>query len=143
MNENITELLDEEICQELHLMSGLQFGSEEKEAAIDDLVALYKLRIEEEKIAASNEEMKLKAEMDEKRLVQENEAQIVTDEINRKRFADEKLSWKIRIGIDAASLILPLIFYAYWMRVGLKFEETGTFTSTTFRGLFNRFRPTK
>ena len=101
MNENITELLDEEICQELHLMSGLQFGSEEKEAAI------------------------------------------VTDEINRKRFADEKLSWKIRIGIDAASLILPLIFYAYWMRVGLKFEETGTFTSTTFRGLFNRFRPTK
>lgn len=31
----------------------------------------------------------------------------------------------------------------YLFLKGFKFEETGTYTSTTFRGLFNRFRPTK
>lgn len=38
---------------------------------------------------------------------------------------------------------IPMVFYAYWMKKGFKFEETGTFTSTTFRGLFNKFKPTK
>ena len=47
-----------------------------------------------------------------------------------------------RLGVEAAAIILPLIFYGIWMRRGFKFEETGTFTSTTFRSLFNRFRPT-
>ena len=48
-----------------------------------------------------------------------------------------------RLGIAAAELLIPLMFYGIWMRKGFKFEETGTYTSTTFRGLFNRFRPTK
>lgn len=42
-----------------------------------------------------------------------------------------------------AELILPLIFYGVWMRRGLKFEETGTFTSQTFKWLASRFKPTK
>lgn len=48
-----------------------------------------------------------------------------------------------KVGIAAAELLIPLMFYGIWMRKGFKFEETGTYTSTTFRGLFNRFRPTK
>lgn len=44
---------------------------------------------------------------------------------------------------DVALTGIPMIFYAYWMKKGFKFEETGTFTSTTFRGLFNKFKPTK
>ena len=49
----------------------------------------------------------------------------------------------LRIGVDVAGIILPLIFYGIWLRRGFKFEETGTFTSTTFRSLFNKFRPTR
>lgn len=48
-----------------------------------------------------------------------------------------------KVGIAAAELLIPLMFYGIWMWKGFKFEETGTYTSTTFRGLFNRFRPTK
>jgi hypothetical protein len=47
------------------------------------------------------------------------------------------------LGIEIIGIGLPLIFYASWMRRGFKFEETGTYTSTTFKGLFNRFKPTK
>lgn len=48
-----------------------------------------------------------------------------------------------KIGIAAAELVLPLMFYGVWMRRGLRFEETGTFTSQTFKNLFNRFKPTR
>lgn len=48
-----------------------------------------------------------------------------------------------RFGMAAAELVLPLMFYGVWMRRGFKFEQDGTFTSQTFRGLFSRFRPTK
>ena len=48
-----------------------------------------------------------------------------------------------RLGMAAAELVLPLMFYGVWMRRGFKFEQDGTFTSQTFRGLFSRFRPTK
>lgn len=49
----------------------------------------------------------------------------------------------LRLGLEVASLVLPLMFYAAWMDKGFKFEREGTYTSTTFRGLFNRFRPTR
>lgn len=48
-----------------------------------------------------------------------------------------------RVGMAAAELLLPLMFYAVWMRRGFRFEENGTYTSQTFRGLFSRFKPTK
>ena len=48
-----------------------------------------------------------------------------------------------RLGISAAELILPLMFYGIWMNRGFKFEKDGTYTSQTFRSLFSRFKPTK
>ena len=56
---------------------------------------------------------------------------------------EKKKERLVKIGIAAAELVLPLMFYAVWFRKGLKFEETGSFTSTTFKGLINRFRPSK
>ncbi len=61
---------------------------------------------------------------------------------NEKEFDEKVKDRYFRLGVEAAAIILPLIFYGIWMRRGFKFEETGTFTSTTFRGLFNRFKPT-
>lgn len=62
----------------------------------------------------------------------------------RLRIEDESRKDRyFRLGVEAAGIILPLIFYGIWLRKGFKFEETGTFTSTTFRSLFNKFRPTR
>lgn len=49
----------------------------------------------------------------------------------------------IKLGMDAASIVLPLMFYGHWMNKGMKFEETGTFTSKTFTNFLNRMNPTK
>ena len=43
----------------------------------------------------------------------------------------------------ADGTVIAAWFGGSWEKKGFKFEETGTFTSTTFRSLFSRFKPTK
>ena len=73
----------------------------------------------------------------------EDEANTRDDELKQTQIAEQVKDRYFRLGIAAAELMIPLMFYGIWMKKGFKFEETGTYTSTTFRGLFNRFRPTK
>lgn len=137
MDENsIKELLSEEIAEEIQALSTLEAGSKEKSTAIEDLTKLYKLRIEENKS---------EWEADEKynRRVMEDEANTRDDELKQIQITEQVKDRYFRLGIAAAELMIPLMFYGIWMKKGFKFEETGTYTSTTFRGLFNRFRPTK
>ena len=69
--------------------------------------------------------------------------QLKGEQIKAAQLSEQGKDRYIKWGLEAAGIVLPLIFYAAWMRRGFKFEETGTYTSATFRGLFNRFRPTK
>lgn len=129
MDEEIRKLLEEEIKREIRDLSTLEPGSKEKSTAIEDLAKLYRLRIEETR----NE-----WDFNEKYESRDSDMQF------KKNQLEEQVKDRyFRLGVEAAGIILPLIFYGIWMRKGFKFEETGTFTSTTFRSLFNRFRPTK
>ncbi len=105
------ELLNEEIKYILEDLSNLPEDSEERTMMVDNLVKLYKLKIDENK--------------------------------NSEDSAAKKKDQYLGYGIDIAGIVLPLIFYGVWMGRGFKFEEKGTFTSQTFKGLINRFRPTK
>lgn len=125
MNEEIKKLLDEEIKAEIAEISYLESGSEQKSKAIEDLTKLYRLKIDESK----NDDA-LMIQKQEQKLREDQKAEQVKDRY-------------FRVGIAAAELVLPLIFYGVWMSKGFKFEETGTYTSGTFRNLFNRFKPTK
>lgn len=129
MDEEIREMLGEEIKAGLSDLSSLETGSKEKSEAIDDLVKLYKLKIEESK-----------AEMDYLKEIDEHER---SDQTKREQLSEQVKDRYFKLGIAAAELVLPLMFYAVWMKRGFQFEKDGTYTSTTFRGLFNRFRPTK
>jgi len=129
MDEEIKEMLGEEIKAGLSDLSSLETGSKEKSEAIDDLVKLYKLKIEESK-----------AEMDYLKEIDEHER---SDQTKREQLSEQVKDRYFKLGIAAAELVLPLMFYAAWMKRGFQFEKDGTYTSTTFRGLFNRFRPTK
>ena len=121
----IQNLLDEEIVRRLKGLNSMESGSKEIGVAIEDVEHLFKMRVEERKL---NNELESNAREERDKLVE-----------NASRAKDRY----IRLGLDVAGLILPLMFYGIWMAKGLKFEETGTFTSTTFRTLFNKFKPTK
>ena len=121
----IQNLLDEEIVRRLKGLNDMESGSKENGVAIEDVEHLFKMRVEEKKL---NSELESNAREERDKLVE-----------NAARAKDRY----IRLGLDVAGLILPLMFYGIWMAKGFKFEESGTFTSTTFRNLFNRFKPTK
>lgn len=80
---------------------------------------------------------------DEKSEVIKNLAALYKLRIEAFQLDENTLDRYAKIGIAAAELVLPLIFYGVWMSRGLRFEETGTFTSQTFKNLFNRFKPTR
>ena len=88
----------------------------------DFVINNRKLDIEE---ISGNESLKLKS----KELAQE----IIRDTMNDK----VKL---IDLGVQAAGIILPIMFYGSWMKKGLEFEKSGTFTSNTFKSLISKFK---
>ena len=88
----------------------------------DFMINNRKLDIEE---ISGNESLKLKS----KELAQE----IIKDTMNDK----VKL---IDLGVQAAGIILPIMFYGSWMKKGLEFEKNGTFTSNTFKSLISKFK---
>ena len=129
MDEEIRDLLGEEIKTEIRDLSTFEPGSKEKSIAIEDLAKLYKLRIDETR----NE-----WDFNEKYESRDSDIQFKKDQLE-----EQVKDRYFKLGVEAASIILPLMFYAAWMKRDFRFEETGTYTSTTFRGLFNRFKPTK
>ena len=154
MSENIKELLNEEIAAEIQAISSLDSGSEEKSKAIEDLAKLYRLRIEETKSELDAEDKRSRRTLESEANVRENEikksqldeqikADVQDEQYKRSQLDEQVKDRYFKLGIAAPELLIPIMFYGIWMRKGFKFEETGTYTSTTFRGLFNRFRPTK
>ena len=154
MSENIKELLNEEIAAEILAISSLPSGSEEKSKAIEDLAKLYRLRIEETKSELDAEDKRSRRTLESEANVRENDikksqldeqikADVQDEQYKRSQLDEQVKDRYFKLGIAAAELLIPIMFYGIWMRKGFKFEETGTYTSTTFRGLFNRFRPTK
>lgn len=118
MEKEIKQMLEDEIKSEFKNLSSMDAGSSEHTAAVKSLAELYRLNIEE------TERQK--------------------DDVSKNAQLTEQAKDRyFRLGIEAAGLVLPMVFYGIWMRRGFKFEETGTFTSTTFKGLFNKFKPTR
>ena len=53
----------------------------------------------------------------------------------------ERILNAIRLGIDIAGIVLPLVFYGKWMRAGYEYEQTGIVCSPTFKNFINKMRP--
>ncbi len=60
-----------------------------------------------------------------------------------KELKKAKLFDGIKMGVEIVGITAPLVFYGIWMNRGLQFEEEGSFTSQTFKGLIGKFKPTK
>ena len=149
----IKNLLDKAIEAELTNLGSLSPDDEKKSEAIKNLTALHK-RIDEIKAKTDADEKRLRRAMDSKqhraeltlkeRQADGDEAARANEEqLKQHQLDDLVIDRYVRIGVATAELVLPLVFYGVWMSRGLKFEETGTFTSQTFKNLFNRFKPTR
>ena len=143
MNEEIRQALADEILDQFENLKNLDPGSKEQQTAVENITKLYRLGLEDVKADADYDEKLYRRDVDVQHERDELDKQAREEEFKRNQLSEQIKDRYFRLGIEVAGIILPLMFYASWMKKGFKFEETGTYTSTTFRGLFNRFRPTK
>lgn len=143
----IKTLLDDVIETEIEHLKGLPSGKEERASAIRDLAALHKLRIEEIKAQTDADEKCERRVMDsdarQAELAGKNADRDREEAFQNRQLKEQKIDRYVRVVVAGVELVLPLMFYGIWMRRGFKFEESGVYSSTTFKNLFNRFRPTK
>ncbi len=129
MGEENKRLLDEELKAIITQLSSLDPTNQEYAVVVENYTKLYKLKLEEDKIANEHLENIEKMEVDE--------------DYKAAQLAETVKDRKTKFVISAAEVVLPIVFYSVWMVLGFKFEEHGSLTSQVFKGLHSRFRPTK
>ena len=139
MENTIEGLLDDVIKSELEKVKDSTMSPEEKRTMVEYLVKLNSIQTERKEVKRKETELELK------HLELEDKIEVQTDdkaykEVLAKR---EMLQTFVKGGIEVFGVVAPIMFYSAWMKRGLRFEETGTYTSQTFKGLFGKFKPTK
>lgn len=125
----LNEMMDKELKHRFEDLEGLETGSDEQSKATDNIVKLYKLRMDEN-------EQNVSKEADEDKLLLEKSKL----ELEAEKAKDDKL---IRILTTVTSVGISIAGFAvgsHWYGKGFKFEETGTICSSTFKGLMKDFR---
>lgn len=125
----INQLVDLELKRQLKALPGLETGSAEQTAAVKNLTVLYEARINEDKLL-----------LDAKEKQEARESELRLKEADRE---EKKVDRMFHAGIALLEIGLPLVCYGHWFRKGLKFEETGSITSSMMRNLINKFRTKK
>ena len=125
----LNEMMDKELKRRFEDLENLKTGSDEQSNATDNIVKLYRLRMDEN-------EQNVSKEADEDKLLLEKSKL----ELEAEKAKDDKL---IRILTTVTSVGISIAGFAvgsHWYGKGFKFEETGTICSSTFKGLMKDFR---
>lgn len=125
----LNERLDKELERRFEDLGNLKTGSDEQGKATDNIVKLYKLRMDE------NEQENSKNADEDKAVLERHKL-----ELEEQKAKDDKL---IRILTTVTSVGVTIAGFAvgsHWYGKGFKFEETGTICSSTFKGLMRDFR---
>lgn len=125
----LNERLNKELERRFEDLENLETGSDEQGKATDNIVKLYKLRMDENEQESSKNADKDKAVLERHKL-----------ELEEQKAKDDKL---IRILTTVTSIGVTIAGFAvgsHWYGKGFKFEETGTICSSTFKGLMKDFR---
>ncbi len=147
MNEDIIVMLDEQIKAGLGGLSGIAVGSKEYTETIEGLAKLYRLRIDDSKAAMEynkeiDDENFRRDQMEQEQ--KQHQEQVEREEQSRKeQLTEQKKDRYVRIGIAAAELIVPLVFFAKIYQMGYDLEKDGTFTVQTLKNLIRFVKPTK
>lgn len=111
LDANIRKMLDDEYTETLKAVSEAQAGSDEAKWELQKLTELHKQRMNEEQTE------------------RDSYVQFEELELKKKQAKDGKFDRITKVALDGAAIVVPCVVSSYWMGKGLKFEETGSFTS--------------
>ena len=140
-NEVYIEDRFEELIGELvEKVRVLEPGTEQHEKASKALATLYDTRVKYTDIGMTHEDREAQMEIEKTNM--ERELAIKEAQLKEQKETHIK-ELLINAGIGLAGIVIPLAAYGVWVNKGFKFEQTGTFTSSTFKNLFRTFKPNK
>lgn len=126
---DIENLLYDEITTDFEKLRGMDIGSDERKATVDELAKLMDRAIEMKKV---ENDCKDKAE-----------TRLSEQAMKLQQLEDDKKDRLVKNITTAAGVVLPLIVTIWGTKVSLKFEEEGTFTTIMGRGFINKLLPKK
>ena len=109
----------------------------------DDKFNSMKTDIEGMKIKLERDIENRKINLDE--IKNNNEYEISTNKYlsDKNKETEARIDRLIKLGVDGLAILAPIILYNTWMKKGFEFEENGSITSNTFKGLIGKFKPTR
>lgn len=143
MDEQIRQALANEVLNQLNDLGNLAPGSKEQQTAVENVVKLYRLALDDIKTDSDYDEKLYRRDVDEQHKNDELERQTREEQFKRDQLVEQKKDRYFRMGIEVAGIVLPLMFYACWIDRGFTLETDGTYTSKTLMSLLNKFKPTK
>lgn len=120
MNSETWEtLVDEEIVDEINQLRGMEVGTEQYKTTVDGIVKLIK---------ESNETERLKAERE-----KADEAREFEKNLKLKQHREEQIDRWVKNGLTLLSIGGGILLTIWGTNKTLRFEETGTITTTAGR----------
>lgn len=143
MKNEVKEALNEELLREIRRVKHMGAGTDDESKAVANIAKLLAQVNDAEKIdnevvfKADDTDLKLnQLEFERDKFKAESERLKAEAEVSKKQ-------GRIKLVIDGAAVIIPAGLYLWLCSKGFKFEESGTFTSTTFRNLINKIKPSR
>lgn len=125
----LNERLDKELERRFEDLENLKTGSDEQVKATENIVKLYRMRMEENEKQANKEAEEDKLQLEKHK----HELEISKADDDRKI---RKTTIWTGVGTTAVSTVVGVCL----ILKGFKFEETGTICSSTFKNLMKDFR---
>lgn len=133
------ELLENRLATDFELLDNAE--GEEREKLIEDISALYKLKIEEDKNDLDYDDRYNKRLQEKERLDKECKFKNQELELRSKEEKNRTRVGLITAGVTAAIALMGNVFYSIWYHKGLKFEETGTVATHQTKNLESKMVP--
>lgn len=144
MNREIKKEIEEYVLREFKHLEDLDSQDEEctsvRDSSIKNINILVDL-LQKEDVNNNNLHLENR-KIDEAEMKNNSDTEIKKKELNIKSKIDIELRSDriIKILVDGATIIVPVVFYNLWMDRGFEFEKTGTFCSNTFKNMFSKFK---
>lgn len=121
---SVEKLLREELEQEIGELGNLTLGSDEYKATVDGVSKLM------DKLNDSN---KIELDAQERAAARESEAELKMEQIE-----NDKKNRRSQVFTTIAGIVIPVAVTIWGTLTTLKFEETGTITTTSGKKFANR-----
>lgn len=139
MDNSIRFLLEEELVADIEALEKISPETDEYKKIVENIERLHK-------ILMAGYELELKEDSQRRELIRADDELELKHETEDDRQAqckkDRRIQY-IRIGLEAGGIILPLVCYGVWLKRGFAFEKDGIVTSSFFKNMINRMKPTK